>query len=57
VIIVASALALIPREVRSMRAGAAASGHDGRQPPDPPGPAEVLPPSGEPFVRPAGRPK
>jgi predicted MFS family arabinose efflux permease len=56
VIIVASALALIPREVRMIRATGAVSVHDGRQPPDP-GPEAVQPHSGEPFVRPAGRPK
>ena len=56
VIIVASALALIPREVRTIRATGAVSVHDGQQPPDP-GPEVVLPQSGEPFVRPAGRPK
>jgi predicted MFS family arabinose efflux permease len=57
VIIVASALALIPREVRSMRAGAAASGHDGPGHGELPGPEVGLPDGGEPFVRPAGRAK
>jgi MFS family permease len=57
VIIVASALALIPREVRSMRAGAAASGHDGPGHEELPGPGAGLPDGGEPFVRPAGRAK
>ena len=57
VIVVVSALALIPREVRSMRAGDVASGHDGPQRADPAGPGVSLPGGGEPFVRPAGRTK
>jgi predicted MFS family arabinose efflux permease len=57
VIIVASALALIPREVRSMRAGSAASGHDGPGHVELPGPPAGLPDGGEPLVRPAGRAK
>jgi predicted MFS family arabinose efflux permease len=57
VIIVASALAVIPREVRSMRAGAPASGHDGPGHAELPGPEASLPDGGEPFVRPAGRAK
>jgi predicted MFS family arabinose efflux permease len=56
-IVVVSALALIPREVRSMRAGDVASGHDGPQRADPAGPGVSLPGGGEPFVRPAGRTK
>ncbi|HEY4851322.1 MAG TPA: MFS transporter [Streptosporangiaceae bacterium] len=57
VIIVASALALIPREVRGMRAAGAASGHDGSKSPDPPGPGVALRHDAEPLVRPAGRAK
>jgi MFS family permease len=57
VIIVASALALIPREVRGMRAADAASGHDGPESPDPPGPGVALRDGAEPLVRPAGRAK
>ena len=57
VIIVASALALIPREVRGMRAADAASGHDGPKSPDPPGPGVALRRGAEPLVRPAGRAK
>jgi MFS family permease len=57
VIVVVSALALISREVRSMRAGDVASGHDGPQRADPAGPGVSLPGGGEPFVRPAGRTK
>jgi MFS family permease len=57
VIIVASALALIPREVRSMRAAGGASGHDGPEPLDPAGPAAAPQGSGGPFVRPAARAK
>jgi predicted MFS family arabinose efflux permease len=57
VIVVVSALALIPREVRSMRAGDVASGHDGPQRADPAGPRVSLPGGGEPFARPAGRTK
>jgi hypothetical protein len=54
VIIVASALALIPREVRGMRAADATSGHDGPKSPDPPGPGVALRRDAEPLVRPAG---
>src|SRR6266851_5229700 len=57
VIIVASALALIPREVRGMRAADAASGHDGPKSPDPPDPGVALRRGAEPLVRPAGRAK
>jgi predicted MFS family arabinose efflux permease len=56
VIVVASALALIPREVRGMRAGAAGSGHDGLVSPPPPAPGTAAQ-GGEPLVRPAGRAK
>jgi MFS family permease len=57
VIVVASALALIPREVRSMRAGDVTSGHDGPQRAEPAGPGVNLPGGGEPKGATAGRTK
>jgi predicted MFS family arabinose efflux permease len=57
VIVVVSALALIPREVRSMRAGDVTSGHDGPQRAESAGPGVDLPGGGEPNAAAAGRTK
>ena len=57
VIVVVSALALIPREVRSMGAGDVTSGHDGPQRAEPARPGVNLPGGGEPNAAPAGRAK